>query len=292
MTSITKINLKLRQLSTLIDERHRLVRLSLHPSETDDSDLVLLLKDILSDLKSLDNNLINTNNISTKQFQKQQISFDNIIHKYKNLLKDIKDDETISIKPYTFEKSIIVDSSPKTVRFKESLIDPPSNSNSNTTSPPPLYDSANPFQPYKDDPEDLMANRSYSDSLASSQTELLPIRNMPSPAPSLPEIRNSNDLNSISQQQQLTIQEQDSHLDSLSNSISIQRQLGLTINNELDDQNVMLHDIEDLTINSDSRLIKAKKNLQTFSTRAKENGSWLTIGILFLILIILLVVLK
>lgn len=93
-------------------------------------------------------------------------------------------------------------------------------------------------------------------------------------------------------QHQLLIQEQDQHLDRLAASVSRQHTLSLQIGDELDSHLELLDEMDQLTDHSQSRLATAKQRLATFSRKARDNGSMVTIAILFLIFIILLIVLK
>lgn len=96
----------------------------------------------------------------------------------------------------------------------------------------------------------------------------------------------------LHQAQLLQLQDQDSHLDRLAQSVSRQHHLSLQINEELEDHVQLLDEMDVFTDSSQSRLSLAKQRLTTFSRKAKDNGSILTIVILFLTLIILLIVLK
>jgi syntaxin 8 len=94
----------------------------------------------------------------------------------------------------------------------------------------------------------------------------------------------------IQHQQQLL--EQDTHLDALAHSVRRQHGLSLEINSELEDQNIMLEDLEAQIYSSDRRLNKGQKRLDYFTKKAKENGQWLTIIALIIILVLLLVIVK
>lgn len=92
--------------------------------------------------------------------------------------------------------------------------------------------------------------------------------------------------------QQQLLQDQDAHLDNLAISVNRQHMLSLQINDELAGHLELLDSVDNLTDGTQSRLANAKKRLEKVSRRVKSNGSWLTIGILLLVFIILLVVLK
>ncbi|ODV89263.1 hypothetical protein CANCADRAFT_58236 [Tortispora caseinolytica NRRL Y-17796] len=93
-------------------------------------------------------------------------------------------------------------------------------------------------------------------------------------------------------QNRQTMAQQDQDLDTLSASISRQRELGLHIGQELDDHVTMLDDVEALVDRSTQRLSSARKRLDKFSKALKEHGSNLTIAALIVILIVLIIVLK
>ncbi len=94
----------------------------------------------------------------------------------------------------------------------------------------------------------------------------------------------------IQHQQELV--QQDEHLDTLAQSVRRQRALGLDINQELDDQNILLDDLEAQLDHNDRNLSSGQKRLKYFSEKAKENGQWITIIILVIILVLLLIILK
>ncbi|KAF5097069.1 hypothetical protein D0Z00_002534 [Geotrichum galactomycetum] len=94
------------------------------------------------------------------------------------------------------------------------------------------------------------------------------------------------------QLQQQVLVEQDAHLDRLAASVGRQHQLSLDIHSELDSHLELLEEVDELTDGSSRRLQNAQKRLDTFSRKARNSGSLLTIAILFLIFIILLIVLK
>lgn len=129
------------------------------------------------------------------------------------------------------------------------------------------------MQPYKDDPDD----NSYHDDSSSNGT-----------SGPRPDMTNNQHLH----QHQLVLQEQDQHLDRLASSVSRQHNLSLQIGDELDSHLELLDELDDLTDRSQGRLATAKQRLTKFSRKAKDNGSILTIAILFIVFIILLIVLK
>jgi len=108
-----------------------------------------------------------------------------------------------------------------------------------------------------------------------------------------PPIRNddtpSSDL--LSNQQQI-MQDQDDSLDRLSESIGRQRELSIQIGDELDAHGELLEDVDGMVDRSRSRLDGARRQLDRFSKKAKDNGSMVVIGVLILVLVILIIIFK
>ncbi len=88
------------------------------------------------------------------------------------------------------------------------------------------------------------------------------------------------------------LREQDEQLDTLGQSIGRQRVLGIQMGNELDEQNELLHDVESGVDRHTTTLDRARKRLGTVARKSKDNWSWVTIGILIIILVLLISVLK
>jgi len=74
------------------------------------------------------------------------------------------------------------------------------------------------------------------------------------------------------QVQRLMMNEQDQRLDELSYSINRQHHISLQINDELDVHQGLLQGLESDLDNTDSRLRKARRKLDTFARGLKENG--------------------
>lgn len=88
------------------------------------------------------------------------------------------------------------------------------------------------------------------------------------------------------------IREQDEQLDVLGQSIGRQRVLGIQMGNELEEQNELLQDVERGVDRHATTLDRAKKRLNTVARKSRDNWSWLTIGILIVILVLLIAVLN
>lgn len=88
------------------------------------------------------------------------------------------------------------------------------------------------------------------------------------------------------------IREQDEQLNVLGQSIGRQRMLGIQMGDELDEQNELLTDVESGVDRHVSTLERARKRLGNVARKSKDNWSWVTIGILICVLVLLIIVLK
>ncbi|TKA25249.1 hypothetical protein B0A50_05947 [Salinomyces thailandicus] len=88
------------------------------------------------------------------------------------------------------------------------------------------------------------------------------------------------------------LREQDEDLDNIGRSITRQRMLGMQMGEELDEQNVLLGDVESGVDRHAGTLERARKRLGGVARKGKDNWSWVTIGILICVLVLLIVVLK
>ena len=86
--------------------------------------------------------------------------------------------------------------------------------------------------------------------------------------------------------------EQDSQLDTLSDSIGRQRHLAMDIGDELDGQAALLEDVEGGVDRHQGRLDTAKKRLTWVGRKAGQNWGMTTIVVLIAILVLLIIVLK
>ena len=90
-----------------------------------------------------------------------------------------------------------------------------------------------------------------------------------------PPSRPSDDYTSseiLSQHQQIML-DQDDSLDRLSESIGRQRELSIQIGDELDSQGELLEDVDGMVDRSRSRLDGARRRLDRFGKKAKDNGN-------------------
>lgn len=88
------------------------------------------------------------------------------------------------------------------------------------------------------------------------------------------------------------LRDQDEQLDLLSQSVGRQRVLGIQMGNELEEQNELLDDVERGVDRHTGALDRARKRLGHVARKSKDNWSWVTIGILICILVLLIVLLK
>ncbi|KAI9457640.1 syntaxin-like protein [Lactarius psammicola] len=94
------------------------------------------------------------------------------------------------------------------------------------------------------------------------------------------------------QEQRRLMDDQDVHLDTLSHSITRQRDLSMQINDELDVHTGLLEELDHEMDNTGNRLSRAGQRLGRVAKGAKEHGSVVTIGLLILVLLILIIVFK
>ncbi|GAM21962.1 hypothetical protein SAMD00019534_051370, partial [Acytostelium subglobosum LB1] len=80
--------------------------------------------------------------------------------------------------------------------------------------------------------------------------------------------------------------EQDKILDTLSYSITRQKELAIAIGNEAESQGVLLDDINDHVDSTSARLRNATKSVVRLTQDAKTTGLWATICFLIIALII------
>jgi len=115
-----------------------------------------------------------------------------------------------------------------------------------------------------------------------------PFRDEPSRPPSPPALDPSDEV----QVQRQMMDEQDTHLETLSHSIRRQRELSENIGNELDVHTGLLEDLESGLDNTAIRLGGARRKLDKVAKGTRENCSTVTIGALIIILLILIIIFK
>ncbi|KAJ2161896.1 hypothetical protein GGF46_001087 [Coemansia sp. RSA 552] len=90
------------------------------------------------------------------------------------------------------------------------------------------------------------------------------------------------------QQQQILIEQQDTQLDSMLDTVRNLHGIAETMNTELDDQAIMLDEVGTLMDRTQSKLSKARQRVNRF-LRESSNGSIYTALILFVVILVLLV---
>lgn len=309
--SISKVSSFLEQLDTQIEERDRLITiLNLTPSSNDNLELADHLDRLKKTLNYLQDDLIeylkaNVNNGNHENDKNLDIIISQVIDQlnlYNSYLGNIKDsyivvqdyrikvENSLINKPQsqsqlqsqteptpTYKnknKNKITDSlSIKSVRFRDQI---ESDEESNELRSELM--GTKPFKPYKDDESNNEEFETDYDFETASESA------------TLGSINQSNQELFVQHQQQLL--DQDENLDTLHNSIKIQRSMGNNINEELNDHLILLNDLEQGVDSSEYRINRATRNLKTFRSKVRENGSLVTIIILTVILILLLVVLN
>ncbi|KAK5111837.1 hypothetical protein LTR85_011735 [Meristemomyces frigidus] len=88
------------------------------------------------------------------------------------------------------------------------------------------------------------------------------------------------------------LKDQDDQLEVLGQSIGRQRMLGIQMGDELDEQGHLLDDVERGVDRHTTTLERARKRLGHVVRKNKDNWSWVTIGILICVLVLLIIVLK
>ncbi|ODV86728.1 hypothetical protein CANARDRAFT_6301 [[Candida] arabinofermentans NRRL YB-2248] len=178
----------------------------------------------------------------------------------------------------------------KSVRFKESLIDPKTVLQND------------PRKPYHDDPLSVNGvitvthkinkssnNNSNTNHLFTTSSRYSDSESDAASISSDP-MNLSNKQLFIDNQQELL--NQDAIISSLSQSVSTQHQMGLEIHSELDEHMVLLEDLEHGLGRTDNKITRGRTNLKRFSDNVRENGEYCTIFVLIVILLMLLIVLK
>ncbi|KAF4566303.1 hypothetical protein EYR36_011721 [Pleurotus pulmonarius] len=94
------------------------------------------------------------------------------------------------------------------------------------------------------------------------------------------------------QTQRRLMDEQDEHLDRLSQSVGRQHHISLQINDELDVHTGLLQELDTDLDQTGNRLTSARRRLDQVARGAKENSSAMAIGLLILILLLLIIIFK
>lgn len=266
-----KLSYELDRLEDIVEERVRLTSvLKIQPSSKDN----VSLKQQLSKTLDLLNEFAKTSEVdeTSKQFSAR----------YNEISKEIPD-KIIDLSLYEFQlpekRQSSEDSSDtpvsrdllKRVRFKdEELV---------------TYDKSEEFKPYHDEPQ-RASDEDATDT--NNRKKLFPQTEPATLDATLPSLSNQELF--IQQQQQLF--EQDTYLNSLSESVRKSHDISLDINHEVSEQNTqVLQDLESLVDNSGRNLDRAKRRLEAFEKTARDNGPCFIILLLIMILLLLLIAL-
>ncbi|PVU93224.1 hypothetical protein BB561_003379 [Smittium simulii] len=90
-------------------------------------------------------------------------------------------------------------------------------------------------------------------------------------------------------QQQMIIDQQDEHIDSVMGTVRNLRGIAITMNTELDDQATLLDDLDGMVDRTQSRLDSARNRVSDFLRRSQENHPLKVILLLVLLILFLLV---
>lgn len=123
-----------------------------------------------------------------------------------------------------------------------------------------------------------------------NRSQLFPYRDDPSDdtIPSQDDLSNQQ----IHAYHSRVLEEQDAQLDTLSQSISRQRDLSLQIGDELDGQALLLEDVEEGVDRHAAQFVRARGRLERFSRKARENWSLSVILVLIVVLVLVIVIVK
>ncbi|CAN6674937.1 syntaxin-8 [Trichomonascus vanleenenianus] len=259
----SKLLLLVDQTQVSIEERNRLIALKLEPSKSDDAEIERSLHTIRDGMSSLQMEQANERKKvggDKSRLDKGAKLLDRLMTGYGKLLDNYGKDSRVNIEHLEYHPPNMDDD-------EEGVIE-------------------------NDGGREARRNKSvrFKDSLVdgegAQESFITPYRDNPD------EEEEELSDNGMYQQQQQAMREQDQHLDRLSQSVSRQRDLSIQIDDELSHHIRLLDEVDELTDRSQSRLDQARKGLEVFSRKARENGSMLTIGILLIIFIILVAVLK
>lgn len=276
-STAAKLLLLADQTQISINERNRMKLLGLEPSDSEEREIEHSFRTLHDGMQALQDEG-GEDHESAALIKKRGETLDKLKRSYKELLDLYGQDETVDVASLQLDLAPRPAKPPaasKHVRFRENLVE--------EHEPHPPGPKPKPRRTLLEEREELFIQpyRDNDDGAVPEDRE-----------PSLTSQAAGLDDHAHMQLQQDTMRDQDEHLDRLALSVSRQHQLSLQISDELDSHLELLDEVDDLTDNSTGRLATARRRLDTFSRKAKNNGSLLTIAILFLTFIILLIVLK
>lgn len=279
-STASKLLLLADQTQIAINERNRMKHLGLDPSADEEREILNSFETLHDGMQALQDE--GDDRETAASIKKRAQVLDTLKANYKELLGLYRQDESVDAANLDLKLTPRPAKPPtaKHVRFRENLVD------EHEPHPPGLKPKPIPTRTLLDDREELFI-KPYRDNPDEEEEE-----RRTAAESSLTSRGGDLDDNEHFQLQQDTMQDQDSHLDRLALSVSRQHQLSLQISGELDSHLELLDEVDNYTENSQGRLATARRRLDKFSRKAKNNGSLLTIAILFLVFIILLIVLK
>lgn len=255
---LNKTRNHLDELKSLIEERDKLVNvLRLEPSANDNYNMINDLERTTKTLKYLQQDFLTiiaeNEGISREEYEQLAEIYWNFAREYYKLTDALREDLSIDIQEYQ-AKDLEIAAFPQQ---NKSVRFEEVSEQANGVEPS--------FAPFRDEEEmETETVRSFE-----SQTN--------------PELFAQH-------QQQILAQEED--LGELHGSVRRQHNMGLQINDELEDHMMILDDLEQGVGDSLNRLDRAAKRLAAFRKKCQENGSLLSVVILTVILILLLVILN
>ena len=255
---LSKTRNHLDELKSLIDERDKLVNvLRLEPSANDNYNMINDLERTSKTLKYLHQDFLtiisDNKGIDKEEYQQLAKIYRTFVSDYYKLTDALREDLSIDVQEYQAKDLEIADFPQQNKSVRFEEVSEPTN----VTEPS--------FTPFRDEEE----------------TETGTVHSF--------ESQTNPELFALHQQQILA---QDEDLGELHGSVRRQHNMGLQINDELDDHMMILDDLEQGVGESLNRLDRAARRLGAFRKKCQENGSLLSVIILTVILILLLVVLN
>lgn len=282
---LLRVSYEINKLSDIIEERNRLVDIiGISPSDNDTNKLRSQIRKVLALFGKIIDDDGDANGLKgyVREYNSLLESIRSVDgsdeqwlnEKFKpNLKQDLKrengNDSSLAVVPSVTDdgsddKRTVGVASVKRVRFDDTVAyqDVPDNSDGNNKTA--SGSTTTTFKPYSDK----------EDTTTSGQPSLLDTV--------------SNQQLFIDQQQQLM--DQDTHIESLADSVHRVHGLSLDINREITEQNdEMLTDLESLIERGGRNLGRAKRRLDAFRKASRENGPCTIIVFLLIILILLLI---
>ncbi|XP_077986294.1 syntaxin-6-like [Glandiceps talaboti] len=100
---------------------------------------------------------------------------------------------------------------------------------------------------------------------------------------------NQRFLDDSRQQQQMVMEHQDDQLEKVGDSVSVLKNMGQTIGNELDEQAVMLDDFATEMERTDSKLDSVMKKMAKVTRMSNDRRQWMAILVLIVIMVVVII---